>query len=532
MRDVMAGLTVGIVALPLAMAFGIASGLDPAAGIFTAIVAGFLISALGGSRVQIGGPTGAFVGLVFATVTEFHYSGLVVCTFLAGIMLILMGVFKAGAIIKFIPHPVTMGFTSGIAVIIFASQLGDVFGLKGKMPPDFLEKLAVLWSRAAEIHWPTFIIGFGTLAVIRLWPKSWNRIIPGSFGALVLFTLIALAWTKYQGVTFVTIGSKFGGIPSSLPAPHLPDVDWSQFKQLLSPAFKIAILAAIESLLCAVVADGMIGDRHYSNTELVAQGVANIGSALMGGMPATAAIARTATNVRSGGATPVAGIVHALVLLLIIMVAAPLASGVPLAVLGGVLFNTAINMGEWHTFRRLTRWPKSDAAVFLVTFVLTVVFDLVVAVEFGMVLAAITLIKRVADTTAVSDTAIQPIDDSPAPVADVPLPPGVMAYRIIGTFFFGAADMLETALRRAGVLPKVLIIRLGRVNAIDLSGINALEDLEEKLRRQGGCVVLSGVHSQPLDALRKAGFIDVIGEKNVCSNFEMAVARATEIVGA
>lgn len=530
-RDIMAGLTVGIVALPLAMAFGIASGVDPAAGIFTAIVAGFLISALGGSKVQIGGPTGAFVGLVFATVTEFHYSGLVVCTIMAGVMLVIMGLLKGGSIIKFIPYPVTMGFTSGIAVIIFASQIGDVMGLSVKMPPDFLEKMHVIGGHLKEIQWPTFAIGIGTLALIRLWPTKINRFFPGSFAALIVFTLIALLWAKFGSVEFVTIGSKFGGIPSRLPSPHLPEIDWSQFKALLTPAFKIAMLAAIESLLCAVVSDGMIGDRHYSNTELVAQGIANIGSGLMGGIPATAAIARTATNVRSGGATPIAGIVHALVLLLIIMVAAPLASSVPLAVLGGVLFNTAINMGEWHTFRRLTRWPRSDATIFIVTFLLTVIFDLVVAVEFGMVLAAISLIKRISETTAVSDTAIQPIDDSPAPITDdVVLPPGVMAYRIIGTFFFGAADMLETALRRAGMLPKVLIIRLSRVNALDVSGINALEDLQEKLKRHGGQMVLSGPHSQPLEALQKAGFIESIGSRNVCSNFKEAVARSAELV--
>ena len=530
-RDIMAGLTVGIVALPLAMAFGIASGVDPAAGIFTAIVAGFLISALGGSKVQIGGPTGAFVGLVFATVTEFHYSGLVVCTIMAGVMLVIMGLLKGGSIIKFIPYPVTMGFTSGIAVIIFASQIGDVMGLSVKMPPDFLEKMHVIGGHLKEIQWPTFAIGIGTLALIRLWPTKINRFFPGSFAALIVFTLVALLWAKFGSVEFVTIGSKFGGIPSRLPSPHLPEIDWSQFKALLTPAFKIAMLAAIESLLCAVVSDGMIGDRHYSNTELVAQGIANIGSGLMGGIPATAAIARTATNVRSGGATPIAGIVHALVLLLIIMVAAPLASSVPLAVLGGVLFNTAINMGEWHTFRRLTRWPRSDATIFIVTFLLTVIFDLVVAVEFGMVLAAISLIKRISETTAVSDTAIQPIDDSPAPITDdVVLPPGVMAYRIIGTFFFGAADMLETALRRAGMLPKVLIIRLSRVNALDVSGINALEDLQEKLKRHGGQMVLSGPHSQPLEALQKAGFIESIGSRNVCSNFKEAVARSAELV--
>jgi SulP family sulfate permease len=404
-------------------------------------------------------------------------------------------------------------------------------GLSVKMPPDFLEKMHVIGGHLKEIQWPTFAIGIGTLALIRLWPTKINRFFPGSFAALIVFTLIALLWAKFGSVEFVTIGSKFGGIPSRLPSPHLPEIDWSQFKALLTPAFKIAMLAAIESLLCAVVSDGMIGDRHYSNTELVAQGIANIGSGLMGGIPATAAIARTATNVRSGGATPIAGIVHALVLLLIIMVAAPLASSVPLAVLGGVLFNTAINMGEWHTFRRLTRWPRSDATIFIVTFLLTVIFDLVVAVEFGMVLAAISLIKRISETTAVSDTAIQPIDDSPAPITDdVVLPPGVMAYRIIGTFFFGAADMLETALRRAGMLPKVLIIRLSRVNALDVSGINALEDLQEKLKRHGGQMVLSGPHSQPLEALQKAGFIESIGSRNVCSNFKEAVARSAELV--
>jgi SulP family sulfate permease len=527
--DLTAGLTVGIVALPLAMAFAIASGAPPQAGIFTAVIAGFLISALGGTRVCIGGPTGAFIVILYGILAKYGAANLALCTVLAGVMLLGMGLARLGTMIKYIPYPVTMGFTSGIAVLIFTTQIRDFFGLKvDKVPSEFIDKIKVLIAHAGTAHWPTFSLAAASLAVILLWPKNWQRRVPGSIVALLLGTLaVALFQLPVE-----TIGSKFNGIPQGLPRFQLPVFSWETIRQLISPAFTIALLAAIESLLCAVVADGMVDDRHDSNQELMAQGLANIVSPLFGGIAATSAIARTATNVKSGARTPVAGMIHALTLLVLILAAAPLAKFIPLATLSAVLVNVALHMGEWHNFRRLPKWPGSDALVFLAAFGLTVIIDLTVAVEIGMVLAAILFIKRASETTQITavDESTE-TEGSHHSLAGKEVPKGVMVYRIFGAFFFGAADKLESALKRLKQEPEVLILRMRKVLAMDATGLNALEDLYERLRRKGKYLLLSGAHTQPLLVMEKAGFLDRIGRENVCPHIEAALARAREILG-
>ncbi|MDB6057751.1 MAG: sulfate transporter, partial [Verrucomicrobiales bacterium] len=415
-RDVAAGLTVGIVALPLAMAFGIASGVDPRAGIYTAIVAGFIVSALGGSRVQIGGPTGAFVAIVYGIIAQYGLNNLILCTIMAGVILFIMGLMRMGTMIKYIPHPVTTGFTCGIAVLIFSTQIKDFFGLHlEKLPADFIGKLVETFKLFSAqgikgVTWQTLAMAAGSLAIIVTWPKKFARRVPGSIVALIFATSATIVFSLDKTWGLETIGSRFGGIPRSLPPLQFPHISFLDVQLLFRPALTIALLAAIESLLCAVVADGMIDDKHDSNQELMAQGLANIGVALFGGIPATGAIARTATNVKNGGRTPVAGIVHAVTLLVIILVAAPLAAHIPLASLSAVLVIVAYNMGEWGEFARLRHWPKSDAAVFIATFGLTVLVDLVYAVEIGMFLAALLFIKRISENTQI--TAVDPTTDT------------------------------------------------------------------------------------------------------------------------
>lgn len=529
LRDLVAGITVGIVALPLAMAFAIASGVKPEAGIFTAVIAGFLISALGGSRVSIGGPTGAFIIILYGIYAKYGAENLAICTIMAGVILFVMGAARLGTMIKFIPYPVTMGFTSGIAVLIFTTQIKDFFGLRmEKVPSEFVEKMRALAEHAGSFQWPTLALAAESLAIILLWPKTWQRRVPGSIVALVLGTVVV---GLFQ-LPVETIGSKFGGIPQSLPSPQIPTLSWENLRHLFQPATTIALMAAIESLLCCVVADGMIDDRHDSNQELMAQGIANIASPLFGGIAATGAIARTATSVKCGARSPVAGIVHAFTLLVIVLVAAPLAKFIPLATLSAVLVNVALNMGEWHNFARVPKWPRSDALVFLTAFGLTVVIDLTVAVEIGMVLAAVLFIKRVSETTqitAVDETT--ETEGSQHSLVGKEIPQGVMVYRIFGSFFFGAADKLETALKREGREPEVLILRMRKVLAMDATGLNALEDLYERLRARGKHIVLSGPHTQPLFMMDKAGFLDRLGRQNVCANIELALARAREILG-
>jgi SulP family sulfate permease len=540
-RDLIAGVTVGIVALPLAMAFGIASGVDPKAGIYTAIVAGFIISLLGGSRVQIGGPTGAFIAIVYGVIAQYGLANLMICTIMAGVILMIMGFAKMGTMIKYIPHPVTTGFTCGIAVLIFSTQLKDFLGLQleggVKMPSDFVDKIKLVVATfrahgAQAMDWRNFALAAGSLTVILAWPKRFARRVPGSVIALVLGTVVVMVFGLEQRWSIPTIGSQFGGIPRGLPPLTLPhDVSLHDIQGLFRPALTIALLAAIESLLCAVVADGMIDDRHDSNTELIAQGLANVGSAFFGGIPATGAIARTATNVKNGGRTPLAGLVHAVTLLIIILVAAPLAAHIPLATLSAVLVMVAVNMGEWRLFSEIWRWPKSDTSVFLAAFGLTVLVDLVAAVEVGMVLAAVLFIKRISETTKITSVDKRSEEDTPGhSLVGKEVPKDVMIYRIFGAFFFGAADKLETALKRVQQEPKVLILHMRKVLAMDATGLNALENMHHKMRARGRHLILSGPHTQPLIMMERAGMIDSIGRENMCGDIDSALIRAKEIL--
>lgn len=532
-RDLAAGVTVGIVALSLAMALGIASNSTPAAGICTAIVAGFLISALGGSRVQIGGPTAAFIPVVVMVGAEHGAANLIVCTMLAGAMLVAMGVARLGGMIKFIPFPVTAGFTAGIAVVIFSTQVKDFLGLTlEKNPGEFIERMRLLVEALPTLRWPSLALAAGTFAVIKIWPGRFGRWLPASIAAVFMGTLAATA----LHLDVATIGSRFGAdaIPRSLPLPHWPGLDWASFGNLIRPAFTIALLAAIESLLCAVVADGMIDDRHDSNQELMAQGLANIGSALFGGLPATGAIARTAANVRSGGRTPVAGIIHALTMLGVVLAAAPLARFIPLPALSALLVNVALNMGEWHNFKRLRRWPLSDTSVFLITFALTVIFDITIAVEAGLGIAAFLFIRRVTDTTRVGSVEAAHFDEGPLGSADAAfarnLPPGVMLYNVFGSLLFGATDKLESVLQSGKLEPDVMILRMRQLLAMDATGLEALQNLTRRLRTRGKHLLLCGPHSQPLFAMHQAGFIEWLGEENVCADMETAARRAKELL--
>jgi SulP family sulfate permease len=528
--DLVAGITVGIVALPLAMAFAIASGVPPQAGIFTAVIAGFIVSGLGGTKVSIGGPTGAFIVILYGIYAKYGPQNLAICTIMAGIMLVGMGAARLGSMIKFIPYPVTTGFTSGIAVLIFSTQIKDFFGLTvDKVPSEFFEKMRALVENIGTFQWQTLLMAAVSLCIIRFWPGSWQRRIPGSIVALIVATVAVACFQLHVE----TIGSKFGGIPSGLPLPHLPVFKWENVQHLFQPAITIALLAAIESLLCAVVADGMIDDRHDSNQELMAQGLANIVSPLFGGIAVTGAIARTATNVKRGGRTPMAGIIHAATLLIIILAAAPLAKFIPLAALSAVLINVSGNMGQWHNFKRLVKWPTSDAAVFLITFALTVVIDLTVAVEAGMLLAAVLLIKRLTDTTQV--TLVNETSDTEGEehsLVGKEIPKGVMVYSIFGAFFFGCVDKLESALHGLNQEPTVLILRMRRVLAMDATGLNALEDLHARLKRKKKHLILCGPHTQPLFMMVKAGFLDELGQENACESIDLALKRSRELMAA
>ena len=531
--DVTAGVIVGIVALPLAIAFAIASGVAPERGLYTAIVAGFLISALGGSRVQIGGPTGAFIVIVYGIVQKYGYDGLVIATLMAGVMLIVLGVARLGTAIKFIPYPVITGFTSAIALIIFSSQVKDFLGLRmGNVPAEFVDKWGAFADAIGTLNPSALLVSATALAIILLWPKVTQRI-PGAFVALIVTT----AMTQLLDLPVETIGSRFGAIPSSLPAPSFPDVNASQIPGLVGPAFTIALLAAIESLLSAVVADGMIGGRHRSNMELVAQGVANIASPLFGGIPATGAIARTATNVKNGGRTPVAGIVHALTLLLITLFFGRWAALIPMATLAAILVVVAYHMSEWRTFRTELRSPKSDVAVLLTTFVLTVLVDLTVAIEVGIVLAALLFMRRMAEVTNVSVITRELDDEGDEYATDTnavrrrAVPKGVEVYEINGPFFFGAAEQFKDTLGRVARKPKVLIIRMRNVPAIDSTGIRALSDVTRRTRKEGTLVLLSDVHAQPLIALGRSDLLDEIGDDNIFGNLDDALNRARAEVG-
>lgn len=533
-RDALAGVVVGIVALPLAIAFAIASGVTPERGLWTAIIAGLIVSALGGSRVQIAGPTGAFVVIVYGVVQKYGVDGLLVATMMAGAMLVLFGLAKLGAVIKFIPHPVVTGFTSGIAVIIFAGQVKDFLGLRmGEVPADFVEKIAVYASHIGDVTPAATGVAVAALAIIIFWPRVSHRV-PAPFVALIATTV----GVRLLGLDVETVGSRFGAIPSTIPMPQLPEVTLATFNALIGPAFAIAMLGAIESLLSAVVSDGMIGGRHRSNMELVAQGVANLTTPLFGGIPSTGAIARTATNVKNGGRTPVAGIIHALTLLVVTLLAAQWAAMIPMATLAAILVVVAYHMSEWRAFRAELRSPRSDVAVLLVTFALTVLVDLTVAIEVGMVLAAFLFIKRMAEVTNVNAVTREVEDDSDeqvytgeGAVSRRQIPPDVEVYEINGPFFFGAAELFKDTLARIAKKPRVLIIRMRNVPALDSTGMHALKDVVHRSRQDGTLVLLSDVHMQPLVALTGSPVLEEIGKDRVFSDIDSALRHAEEHLG-
>jgi sulfate permease, SulP family len=528
-NDLTAGVIVGIVALPLAIAFAIASGVTPDRGLYTAIIAGFLISALGGSRVQIGGPTGAFVVIVYGIVQTHGIDGLIVATMMAGVMLVLLGVARFGGAIKFIPYPVVIGFTSGIALIIFTSQIKDLLGLEmGEVPAEFLDKLRVYAENIGTVNPQAVGLAGLAMAIIVLWPRVSHRV-PGPFAALIVTTVLA----RGLSLDVETIGSRFGEIPSGIPAPSLPDVSLPMMLALVGPAFTIALLGGIESLLSAVVADGMTGGKHRSNMELVAQGAANIVTPLFGGIPATGAIARTATNIRNGGRTPVAGIVHALTLLLITLFFGRWAGYIPFATLAAILVVVSYHMSEWRTFRAEFSAPKSDLAVLLTTFVLTVAVDLTVAIEVGMVLAAFLFMRRMSEVTNVSAVTREFSEETGDPFATDrnaarrrEIPEGVEVYEINGPFFFGAAEKFNDRVMVVEGKPKVLIIRMRNVPLIDSSGLHALGQLVRRSQRDGVRVMLSDVHAQPLVALGRSHVLDELGEESLFGNLDDALNEA------
>ncbi len=535
--DLMAGLIVGIVALPLAIAFGIASGVSPSQGILTAIIGGFIVSALGGSRVQIGGPTGAFIVIIYGIVSnpQLGLSGLMIATMLAGLFLILLGVCRLGTIIKFIPYPIVVGFTSGIAVTIFTTQIKDLFGLtiEGKMPGDFLSKWAVYFQNFATIDGVTTAVGILSILLIILTPKV-SKKIPGSLVAIVVMTVGGYFLNAYTDYHVTTIGDQFGEIKASIPSLQVPDITWEGLKGLFPTAMVIAVLGAIESLLSATVADGVCGDHHNSNQELIGQGVANLCTPLFGGIPCTGAIARTMTNINNGGRTPVAGIVHAVVLLVIFLVLMPLAAYIPMSCLAGVLVIVSYNMSGWRTFLQLMKNPKSDITVLLITFFLTVIFDLTVAIEVGLLIACLLFMRRMAESTQIKVIAdeIDPNDETDAEVHEEHLiiPNGVEVYEINGPYFFGIANKFEELMAALDDHPRVRIIRMRRVPFIDSTGIHNLQNLCEISHREGTHIVLSGVTPNVYSVLEHNGFCHLLGKDHICPNINVALDRAKAIV--
>ena len=548
MADLMAGVIVGIVALPLAIAFGIASGVSPEKGIITAIIAGFIISLLGGSKVQIGGPTGAFIVIIYGIIQQYGEQGLIVATLLAGVLLILLGVFKLGAVIKFIPYPIIVGFTSGIAVTIFTTQIGDVLGLTEtvldangeeilaplKTPGDFLGKWACYIDHIASINWWNTLVSIVSIVIIAITPK-FSKKIPGSLIAIVLVTVVVWLMKTYGGIDCIdTIGDRFS-IKAELPDAVVPDLNWEAIRNLFPVAVTIAVLGAIESLLSATVADGVIGDKHDSNTELIAQGVANVVTPLFGGIPATGAIARTMANINNGGKTPVAGIVHAIVLLLILLLLMPLAQYIPMGCLAGVLVIVSYNMSGWRTFKALMKNPKSDVSVLLITFFLTVIFDLTIAIEIGLVIACVLFMRRVMETTEISviKDEIDPNNETDINMSNeehLIVPDGVEVYEINGPYFFGIATKFEEIMAQMGDRPKVRIIRMRKVPFIDSTGIHNLENLCLMSQKEKITIVLSGVNDKVHRVLEKSGFYALLGEDNICPNIHVALDRAKQLI--
>lgn len=530
--DLMAGIIVGIVALPLAIAFGIASGVSPEKGIITAIIAGFIISFLGGSKVQIGGPTGAFIVIVYGIIQHYGEKGLIVATLMAGLLLILLGVFKLGTIIKYIPYPIVVGFTSGIAVTIFTTQIKDLFGLSMEIvPADFLSKWGAYFQDFSTISlWPT-LVGILSIVIIAYTPK-FSKKIPGSLIAIILMTILAYILRTYMGINSIeTIGDRFT-INASLPAAQVPAMSWDVVKGLFPAAMTIAILGAIESLLSATVADGVTGDKHDSNQELIAQGAANLITPLFGGIPATGAIARTMTNINNGGKTPIAGLIHAGVLLLILICLGPLTKHIPMACLAGVLVIVSYNMSEWRTFRALLKNPKSDIAVLLITFFLTIIIDLTVAIEVGIVIACLLFMRRVAETTNLSviTEEIEPTIISETAEESIKIPEGVEVYEINGPFYFGIANKFEEQMVQLEDHPKIRIIRMRKVPFIDSTGVHNLTNLCRMSKKEHIQVILSGVNDKVHEVLEKSGFNDLLGKDNICSNISLALERANELI--
>lgn len=532
-QDLLAGVIVGIVALPLAIAFGIASGATPEAGILTAIVAGFIIALFGGSKVQIGGPTGAFIVIVYGIIQDYGMNGLWVATFMAGAFLILMGILHLGTIIKYIPYPIIVGFTSGIALTIFATQIKDLLGLQiENVPAGFLDKWVVYFQNMNTISWWSLLVGIASILLIVFTPKI-SRRIPGSLVAIVVMTLVCLL-LKSLGVQGIeTIGDRFS-ISSQLPQAEVPRLTWDSIRHLASPALVIAMLGAIESLLSAAVADGVIGDRHDSNQELIAQGIANMVTPLIGGIPATGAIARTMTNINNGGRTPVAGIIHAAVLALIYLFLMPLVKFVPMACLAGILVVVSYNMSEWRSFKAILKNPKSDITVLLVTFFLTVIFDLTVAIEVGVLIACLLCMRRMAETTNVSvlSDEIDPNADSDVQgnLDHLTIPEGVKVYEINGPYFFGIGNKFEEMMGDMGGRAKVRIIRMRKVPFIDSTGVHNLGNMCRMCRQMGVRVVLSGVNENVMRVLVNAGVDEIVGKENICSHINLALERAAKIV--
>ena len=543
--DLLAGIIVGIVALPLAIAFGIASGVTPEKGIITAIVAGLIVSVFGGSKVQIGGPTGAFIIIIYGIIQQYGFEGLTIATLMAGVFLIMFGILHLGTIIKYIPYPIVVGFTSGIALTIFTTQIKDLLGLTmTSVPSDFIEKWIAYVGSLPTIDWWSAGVGIGSVVIIALWPKvahlnSVLRKLPGSLIAIIVMTIAALLLKQYMGVGSIeTIGDRFS-ISNHLPGAEVPELSWEVIKGLVSPAITIAILGAIESLLSATVADGVIGDRHDSNTELIAQGMANLASPIFGGIPATGAIARTMTNINNGGRTPIAGIVHAAVLLLIFLFLMPLAQYIPMACLAGVLVIVSYNMSGWRSFMSIMKNPKSDVIVLFVTFLLTVIFDLTIAIEVGLLCACLLFMRRMAETTDVKvisdeiDPAEEESDFQLGNLEHLTIPEGVEVYEINGPYFFGAGNRFEEimgALRHQRRHPKVRIIRMRKVPFVDSTGIHNLTNLCLMSQGEGIQVVLSGVNPNVQTVLHKAGFDQMLGEDNICSHINIALERAKQLL--
>ena len=547
LQDLIAGMIVAVVAIPLAIAFGISSGVGPTEGLVTAIIAGFIISAFGGSKVQIGGPTGAFIVIIYGIIQQHGLTGLLIATIMAGILLILMGVFKLGNVIKFVPYPVIVGFTAGIAVTIFSTQMNDLFGMGIQdAPADFIHKWICYFQHWRDINWWAFAIGIASLLII-IFSTKLSKKIPGSLVAIVLMTLVVWLLRKFGGITSITTIGDLYTLPSGMPAPHLPELNLSDGQTLISlvqelfpSAFTIAMLGAIESLLSAMVADGVIGDKHNSNTELIAQGVANVVTPFFGGIPATGAIARTMANINNGGRTPVAGMIHAVVLLLVLLCFGPLVGMIPMACLAGVLIIVSYNMSGWREIVTLSKAPKSDVIVMLVTFILTVIFDLTIAIEIGLLLAVILFLKRTNETTIIRSFSDE-IDPTLSndirlhgnDLEKLHIPPHTEVYEIDGPYFFGIANKFDEISQRMGTDgQKVRILRMRKVSFMDSTGIHNLEQLYVRSQRCGMTLVLSGVNENVYKTLDKAGLVEKIGKENVRNHINGALARAQEIVSA